>query len=435
MNEINTAIWFCHYFASFSLTKSCKRIVVTHFFFTRGELHISLDSLKSLFELPDLESEMLTDCLTAQTDAQELSISSLGKYLSESIHFRIRKVIDITWSTTEDEDISIQTNSIELRASYILIILYYDAGAERFHHNTEYIGEIIVKVDNGDLFPEKFWRGFEFSLLTKMKSTEKCISRQLHGSLVSLLLSWKKYRIPLLEFPRENPDITICFVSGLIGFTLRFRCLRDACTCCDGRSFLNEIQMNSADSNSTVEVSVISIDTEDTTIVGTSDILYPSNDFCCFVYRTSSERRRIQSSLQRINSVGSGDDFSYYDIFGVDDSSCLSEKGSFNMSMRAKSGNHLRPFIEEHGEFLSLFFIFHEEIHQSLFKSFLITNFHRSCNRVDSGVLISDSEMPLRTRIRIGMFWRLEESGHVGSSYLEETGEYREWCPLGESCY
>ncbi len=103
--------------------------------------------------------------------------------------------------------------------------------------------------------------------------------------------------------------------------------------------------------------------------------------------------------------------------------------------MWTKSRNHLRSFIEEHSELLPLFFIFHQEFRQSFVKRFFIPDFHRSCNRVDSGPLISDSEMSLRTRIRIGMLWRPEECGHVGSSYLEETGEYREWRPLGESCY
>ena len=81
--------------------------------------------------------------------------------------------------------------------------------------------------------------------------------------------------------------------------------------------------MNSTNSNSTVEISMISIDTEDTTIVSASYFLESSNDFHCFVYRTSGECWGIQGSSQGIDSVCARDDFSSDDIFGMDDRTCL----------------------------------------------------------------------------------------------------------------
>lgn len=323
MNEINTSIRFCDYFTSFPFTKSCKRIVVSDFFFTRWELYGFLNALKRLSEFPHLESEMLTNSLTTQTDTQERSISSFSDYLSESIHFWIRKVIDIAWSTTEDENIFIGMNSIHFGVSYVLRILYFYTRTERFYHDTEYIGEIILKIDNGYFFSDKFGRGIELVLFSEVESREKFISRELHCSFMSLFLHRMKYGGTLLKISRKNRDVSSCFISGFICFALRLRSLCDSCTGCDGCSFFGKIQMHPTNSNSTVEVSVISIDTEDTTIVCTSDILYPSDDFCCFVYRTSSERRRIQRPAKCINSVGSGDDFSCDDIFGMYNRSCL----------------------------------------------------------------------------------------------------------------
>lgn len=180
---------------------------------------------------------------------------------------------------------------------------------------------------------------------------------------------------------------------------------------------------------------MIPIDTEDSAIVSASYFLETSNDFYCFIYRTSCECWGVECPPESIDSVCTWYDFSCNDVFGMDDSTSFPEKRSLDMSMWAKSRNHLRSFIEEHGQLLSFFLILHEKFCESLIKSFFVADFHRPSNRVDSGAIISDSEMSLRTRIRIGMLWCPEECGHVGSSYLEETGEYREWCLLGESCY
>lgn len=193
--------------------------------------------------------------------------------------------------------------------------------------------------------------------------------------------------------------------------------------------------MNSTNSNSTVEISMIPIDTEDSAIVSTRDFFETSNYFHSFVYRASSECWGVQGSSQGIDRVCTWDDFSCNNIFGMDDCSSFPQKWSLDMPMWTKSRNHFRSFIEEHGEFLAFFFIFHQEFRQSFVKRFFITNSHRPSNRVDSGPLISDSEMSLRTGKCVGMIRSTEERSHIGSPYLEEAGEYGEWCPLGESCY
>lgn len=204
MDHINTSIRFCDYFTSFSFAKSCKRIVVSDFFFTRGELYGFLNALKRPSEFLHLQSEMLTNSLTTETDTQQWSISSLGEYLSESVHLWIRKVIDITWPTTEDENVVIQANSIQFGVSYILIILYCDCCTERFHHNSEYVGEIILKVDNGYFFSYKFWNGFELMLFSEVESREKFISRELHRSFMSLFLHRMEYGGTLVKIARKN---------------------------------------------------------------------------------------------------------------------------------------------------------------------------------------------------------------------------------------
>lgn len=193
--------------------------------------------------------------------------------------------------------------------------------------------------------------------------------------------------------------------------------------------------MYATNSDGTVEISTIPIDTKNSAIVSSRDFLEASNDFCCFIYRTSSECWGVQGPSQSINNMCAWYDFPCNDILGMDDRSRFPQKWSLNMAMWAKSRNHLRSFIEEHGEFLAFFFIVHQEFRQSFVKRFFIADFHRPSNRVDSCAIISDSEMSLRTCISVRMLWRPEESGHVGSSYLEETGEYRERCPLRESCY
>lgn len=220
MNQVNALILITLWTASWCFSKTCKRIILSDFFIFPKEFNGILDSLQRLFNLPDLQSEMLTNSLTTQTDTQERSISSFSNYLSESIHFWIRKVIDITWSTTENENIFIGMNSIQFWVSYVLIIFYFYTRTERFYHDTEYIGEIILKVDNGYFFSDKFGRGFEFLLFSEVESREKFISRELHCSFMSLFLYRMKYGGTLLKISRKNRDVSSCFISGFICLVL-----------------------------------------------------------------------------------------------------------------------------------------------------------------------------------------------------------------------
>lgn len=112
---------------------------------------------------------MLTDSLTSETDTEKRSISSFSNYFSESIHFWISDIIDITRSTSEDEDI-FTTNIFSIIADCHFC-------PKRFHHHSEYVGEIIFEVDNRYFFSNKLGRRFELVLFSEVESAEKFISR------------------------------------------------------------------------------------------------------------------------------------------------------------------------------------------------------------------------------------------------------------------
>lgn len=105
VNQIDTFILIASWATSRYSPKTCVRIVLSYFFIFPKEFDSVLDSLLGSGEFPDFQSEMFTDSLATETDAEQWGVATSLNNLSYFFHFFIGLIIDIAWTTSEDQDI------------------------------------------------------------------------------------------------------------------------------------------------------------------------------------------------------------------------------------------------------------------------------------------------------------------------------------------
>lgn len=166
VNEINAFILITLRTASRYSSKACIRVILSYFFRLTKEFNCILYSLLGFREFFHLKSEMFTDSLSAKTNTKKVSISACLNNLSYFLHFFICFIIDITWPTSEDENIllrfiiSVKCSKMYFvyvgRASFSVIYNMYIT-SERCYHPSKCERKVITEIDNRYFFSNKFW--------------------------------------------------------------------------------------------------------------------------------------------------------------------------------------------------------------------------------------------------------------------------------------
>lgn len=165
MNQIDTFILITSWTTSRYFSKTCVRIVLSYFFIFPKEFNIVLDSLLSLGEFSDFQSEMFTDGLTTKTYTEKGSIAPSLNNLSYFFHFFIRFIIDIARATSKYQNIFlrfiISIKRTKMRYIFIFIasfrvVDHTDVTSERFCEASKRERKIITEIDNCYFFSNEF---------------------------------------------------------------------------------------------------------------------------------------------------------------------------------------------------------------------------------------------------------------------------------------